>query len=274
MKSSVTQVRSIHDPKALHDAMLLLIKGEPIGIFNRGVCAIWGDGRNIKFYESVTQIKGEERGKKPLATTLRTKDFLAFIDKKSVPRFLRHMLNAQDLAARIGSLCFLRIPIGEKFAKSLPHYVLSKSKGVYEMQNWDAYGHNPTGKFIDLLINNKITLPAVTSMNYSGDPEIVDQAKGIKFSKEKGIKMFLTDEKDPGIVKGSYTIISIEKNGLRLVRDGNVPGHVFTHLLESNIDVRGSIPSKFPQVSFPKTFFRGLRPSDARNKIISYVYNI
>lgn len=267
------QVKSLHDPEARLEAARIVKSGEPVGIYNRGVCAIWGDGNNYKFYKKVTTIKGEKRAKRPLATTLRTSDFIRLIDDAKIPPSLHSvLLDAGSLAERIGSLCFLRMPIKKEFALKFPDYIVSQNtKGQFEMQNWDAAGHSQTHSFIELLLEMGVTLPAVTSMNYTGSPEIVDQDEGIEFAKKAGIKLFLIDEKDPGVAKGSFTILGVGKNGLTVIRDGHVPGHVFPYLLEVKVDTKTAIPAKFPQIAFPDDFFIGDNPIELRKKVINYI---
>ena len=266
-------VKSLHDPLARREAVELVKKGEPVGIYNRGVCAIWGDGNSSKFYEKVTQIKGEGRAKKPLATTLKTRDFVSLIDSDEVPEILHSvLLNAGRLAGRVGSLCFLRMPIKREIAEKFPDYIVSKNEdGKYEMQNWDAAGHTQTNAFVKLLLKNGISLPAVTSMNISGSPEIVDQKEGIDFARKTGIKLFLIDEKDPGLAKGSFTILGIGKSGLKIIRDGHVPGHIFPYLLQMEVDVNDAIPAKYPQIEFPQGFFEEGTPTRLRRKVIDYI---
>lgn len=266
-------IKSIHDPVAREEAVQLVAEGVPVGIYNRGVCAIWGDGNNPLFYEQVTNIKGENRQKKPLATTLRTSDFIQLIDDSEIPEFLHSIiLDPVSLVERTGSLCFLRVPIKKEVALSFPEYVISENdQGQYEMQNWDANGHPPTHAFIDLLLEKGISLPAVTSMNYSGSPEIVDQQEGVEFAKKAGIKLFLNDEKDTGKAKGSFAIVGIGKSGISLVRDGHLPSYIFPYLFEVDIDTGAAIGAKYPQIEFPQDFFDGHTPQDVRRKIIDFL---
>ena len=271
--SKTTRVLSLNDSSARLEAVRIIKNGEAVGVFNRGVCAIWGNGRDKHFYEEVIRIKGEKRGEKPLATTIRTRDFLELIDKKKIPRFLHGiLLNPENLALRIGSLCFIRAPIKAGAAKKLPSYLSSKiDESTYVMQNWDAYGHDSLDNFMDLLQKEGVDFPSVTSMNFSGETEIVDQEEGIEFSQKSGIKIFLTDKLDTGKVKGSFTIISLSEDGLKLIRDGNIPGHVFPYLFEADINTKDSIPAKFPQIEFPVDFFIGVSAENARKKILSFI---
>lgn len=268
-------IKSIHDPIARSEAVELVVHGEPVGIYNRGVCAIWGDGNNNEFYEKVVKIKGENRQKKPLATTLRTSDFIQLIDQAEIPDFLHSIFqDPVSLVERTGSLCFLRVPVKKELASQFPPYIVSKNaEGLYEMQNWDANGHAPTHAFIDELLQNGINLPAVTSMNLSGDPEIVDQSEGIEFAKKTGIRIFLTDEKDTGMAKGSFAIVGVGKSGISLVRDGHLPSYVFPYLFEVSVDTQIAIQPKYPQIEFPKDYFNGDTPSQMRKKIIEFISN-
>lgn len=271
--SNMFSIKSIHDPQAREEAADLVVQGKPVGIFNRGVCAIWGDGNNPKFYEQVTHIKGEGRQKKPLATTLLTKDFIPLIDESEIPPVLHSIfLNPDALVERTGSLCFLRVPIKKEIASKFPPYVVSKNEeGGYEMQNWDANGHAPTHAFIEALLKRGITLPAVTSMNYSGTPEIVDQDEGVEFAKKSGIQLFLIDDKDLGRAKGSFAIVGVGRNGINLVRDGHLPAYIFPYLFEVSIDTAMAGQAKFPQIEFPQDYFSGESPQNVRKKIIDYL---
>lgn len=273
LPQNTLSIKSIHDSKARQEAVQLVLEGNPVGIYNRGVCAIWGDGYNPKFYNTVTEIKGEGRKKKPLATTLRTDDFIKLIDEKEIPSVLHSIfLNAENLVERTGSLCFLRIPVKREVVDKFPDYVISKNDtGGYEMQNWDANGHPPTHAFIESLLKRGISLPAVTSMNYSGEPEIVDQKEGIQFAKKAGLSLFLTDDKDQGKAKGSFAIVGVGRSGIRLVRDGHLPSYVFPYLFDVDIDTANAIEAKFPQVEFPDGYFSGKSPSMVRKMIIEYL---
>jgi hypothetical protein len=190
-----------------------------------------------------------------------------------IPEFLRSIFSDPEaLVERTGSLCFIRVPIKKSIVPQFPSYVVSKTEdGLYEMQNWDANGHPPTHEFIDLLLRKGVNLPAVTSMNHSGEPEIADQTEGIEFAKKAGIKLFLTDEKDKGRAKGSFAIIGVGKNGISLVRDGHLPSYIFPYLFEVDIDTVGAISAKYPQIKFPQDFFSGDTPQNVRKKIINYL---
>src|SRR5437660_3809379 len=94
-----TEVSSVWEPQAQEHAASLVLKGEAIGTYNRGVCAIWGDGGNPSFPARVAQIKGEKRGERPLAASLRTSTFVDMIDPNKISPDLHDLfLKADELA--------------------------------------------------------------------------------------------------------------------------------------------------------------------------------
>lgn len=268
------EVKSIWDAKARRKAAVLVKKGFPIGVYNRGVCAIWGDGRNKEFIKKVAEIKGEERNSRPLAATLSTQEIVSLMDTSKIPETLLPIFSkAEELTARLGSLCFIRFPIKESAIKGLPSSIISYSAdGTAILQNWDPDGHNVVHLLVQEMRKHLVLFPAVTSMNISGQPEIIDQDDGIKFSREHKIPLFLYDLRDKGAVKGSYTIFSLDSKGVKLVRDGNIPAHLFAHLLEMDFDRSEAKAAKHPQLDFPASLTQGLNPSEARIAILSYVH--
>lgn len=267
-------VDSIRESKARTKAAELVKNGYPVGIFNRGVCAIWGNGESKKFCDSVAQIKGELRKKKALAATFPTELLVQLIDSTMIPSKLHHIfLDANELSERIGSLCFVRVPVTYESAQKLPWSMVSKMKnGCYVIQNWDPAGHKPTELFIQELHSIGVKYPAVTSMNISGKPEIVDQDAGIQFARNANIPIFLKDELDTGRALGSYTIFNINRNGIELVRNGNIPWTLFHSLFGVNKirNMRSKSPIH-PQLDLSGEALSNLSPKEARIAIISSI---
>jgi hypothetical protein len=266
-----TVVDSVWDPFAREKAAELIAQGKPVGIFNRGVCAIWGDAQNEDFIESVALIKGEERRGRPLGASLPSDKMVSYINFDLISQDLRSLfLDATELSQRLGSLCFIRIPITEEAAGKLPSSLVSRDNGIPILQNWDPYGHFPTADLIRRVMSKGVDFPGCTSMNPSGVPEFVDQKEGEKFSAEKDIPMFLEDPSDPGITKGSYSIISVGNDGAKLIRDGNVPGNVINKVLGS-LDMTNASLAKHPQPNIPEGILAHENPRLVRAAIIFYL---
>lgn len=266
-----TEVGSLRNPIDRKKAAVLISQGKPIGAFNRGVCAIWGDGSSPAFTESVSEIKGEKRGHRPLAASLTTKEFVSLLDPNKIPPELHStFFDADELAARTGSLCFFRGPITEAAAIKIPNSMVSRVDGVPVIQNWDSRGHRPTSALLRTVRNLGVRFPAVTSMNMSGEPEITDQGEGVKFAEEANIPFFLLDPDDQKKAVGSYTIIDVAAEGLRLIREGNIPSELLVELLGTSIDRSNSTTARSIQpLMFPADRIRGVNPRLARVAILS-----
>lgn len=215
------------------------------------------------------QIKGEKRTGRPIALTLSFEEFVPMIDMSRIPKDLKQKLDPETLKHSLGSLCFLRVPLDPKHHHNVPEHAKSyREDGVCLVQNWDSYGHTPTELFLEETRKLGVTHPGVTSMNISGQPEIVDQKEGERFCQQYGIPLFLKDPDAHPDHVGSYTILSIDRYGIRLERDGNIPGRFFEKLLQSPIDVSQAKAAKYPHIDFPENLFEQLAPHQVRNLIL------
>ena len=269
-----TEIASVYDTAAREKAAQILTEGGVIGSYNRGVCAIWANGADAHAVERIAHIKGELRGERPLAGSLRTKDFVALLDPSKIPPHLHDiLLNADKLAASTSSLCFIRGPITPEATKQVPASMISRlADGTPILQNWDPEGHEPTLLLLEEMYKKGIRYPAVTSMNPSGIPEYVTEEDGISFSEQSHIPMFLTDPKDPRKVQGSYTILGIHSSGIEVVRDGNIPAKLIERLLDVPLDYSNTKAPKHPQAQFPDALIhQGQDPAQSRVAILTFV---
>jgi len=274
LRTNMVDVGELRDSAARGRATELAVQGKPVGLYNVAVSAILGDGKNRAFVDAVATIKGEKRGQRPLAACLPTERFVEILDPEKISESLHaKFLDARDLAARTGSLCFFRAPITEVAAETLPPSMVSRLDGVPVIQNWDATGHQPTNLLLAQMRNAGIEYPAITSMNVSGQPEIVDQHEAIQFSQEHGLPIFLTDEKTNPHVVGSYTILELNQSGLKLLRAGNIPVDMLRIVLDTPINTDGStqaksaIPLSIPDEEMDE--LKTLDPKTARIAILS-----
>jgi hypothetical protein len=275
LPSRHTEVRSVWDQDARHEAALLAKQGEAFSSYNRGVCAVWVDGGNPHAPQTIADIKGERRLNQPLAACLRTDTFVSMLDATKIsPDLHDTFLRAGELAARTSSLCFIRAPITEVAVQILPPAMVSRQNdGTPILQNWDPEGHEPTLRLLEEMYDAGIQFPAVTSLNPSGTPEIVSQTEGYRFSNKAGIPLFLEDPHDPGIVKGSFTIVHVDQEGLKLVRDGNIPAHMLEKLLDKPIqETANTRRTVHKQPDFPETIFEHVsHPAEGRQAILTFI---
>src|SRR4051794_16253889 len=248
--STVTtpRVGSINDPESCREAARLINEGYPVGAFVRTTSTIWTDAGNRRGVDSILSIKGPRRVGKPLSLTLNADTLVQMIDFSKVRADLWPVLrDPAELSARLALLCLLRLPLTESAAQSLPEVVVSETPdGTRWMQN--CVTGNSRGDFplVQAMLDLGISLPSVTSMNVSGEPEIVDQHEALAFCATHGIPLFLADPGAKPAAIGSYPIISVGPDGVKLLRRGHFPAYLFQYLLQTQVDTSQAAPAKYP----------------------------
>ncbi len=260
-----TELVEFGDGEGIRRAARLVAGGQVIGIYIDGVDTMWIDGRQRQAAARIEAIKGEGRVGKPLSAILEADALAPLIDLDRIPRSLREIFaNAEELAARMGALVPLRLPVRAEAARELPPYMVSQSAdSLYWLQDFIPSGHPTTSQLVQELARTGVTLPAATSMNVSGAPEIADQDMALAFSRQHGIPVLLHDPHPNPHVQGSFPILGVGPEGVVLLREGHFPKRLFSYLLENeDIDVAAAKPAKYPispqiQERFAETELRG-----------------
>lgn len=273
-RTALTAVGSIRDERGCRWAADLVSDGQPVGGFVRAVCAIFVDAGNPDAIEAIYRIKGEGRVGRPLSSVLPTAEFVRLIDPDEVPEELRDVvLDAAELEARFGSLGFIRVPIRREAVKALPPSVLSRAPdGKYRLQNYIPSSDDSVQMLVKEMAARGVKVPAATSMNLSGQPEIVEQYEGIAFCKAQAIPLFLADYKDGGRVRGSFPIVSIDRTGVKLLREGQFPGHLVRNLFGREVDMTNTARAKYPVVQTHCEKCAGrVSPRELHDEIVEYL---
>lgn len=241
--------RSVREQVHREEAACRLCDGQVVGQFVRATCILWIDAENPQAAERIYQIKGAKRTGRPFSIMLETNSFIAILDEEAIyPALHRFFLDPDELEDRLGALCMVRAPILKQIAKRLPEYAYSVSAdGTCWLQSWVPCGYIPGRQVLEEMWSIGMRLPAVTSMNVSGQPEIVEQDEAVAFCERYSIPAFLRDPLDTGAVRGSFPIISIDRQGAHVVRAGHFQPSLFKYLLDgTEVDLSGMSPSKFP----------------------------
>lgn len=266
---------SIRDATACNKAARLLAQGQPVATYIRGVCGLWADGESEPGLDAIYQIKGERRGGRPVGTTLPAAEFIEKLNPDDISSSLHGlMLNMDELARRLGSLCFIRAPIKDEVGESLPERLVSRSDdGTYWIQNWLPEGCRSARHWMESIGEQGISLPVATSMNVSGEPEIVDQEEGRKFARARGVPMFLADPDDPGRARGSFPILQVDSAGIKLLREGHFTAKLFQLLLSGwHIDLSHYQTAKYPVAELPQASAElGKEPSQLRRTLLEFL---
>jgi len=253
-------LQSIRDVRACTHAAEQVWNGEVVGSYIRGVCGLWIDGASDNAIDLIDEIKGEKRAGRPFGTTLEGPEFSSMIDPDQIAAPTRSLfLDADQLQAQLGSLCFIRVPIRKQVGMELPPRLVSQTEDeTYWLQNWIPAGCRSSELWIEAVKSRGIEYPSATSMNVSGTPELVEQEMGVEFCASHGIAYFLGDPERRQEVKGSFPILQVDKAGIRLIREGHFPGLLFRHLLPAwDVVLSGYQPAKYPLVQVPADWLSG-----------------
>jgi tRNA A37 threonylcarbamoyladenosine synthetase subunit TsaC/SUA5/YrdC len=244
-----TEVGRMGDVADTQRAARWAAQGYVIGTYLDGVDAIWVDAHHPDAAVKIQAIKGEKRQGKPLSTALEAADLVPLLDAERIPPALHGIfLDPAELDGRLGALSALRVPVQPAAARRLPDFMTSRSdEGVFWLQNWLPAGHEAGVLLVHELKKVGVDLPAVTSMNVSGRPEIADQEEALAFSQEHGVRMLLNDPHPKSGIRGSYPILAIGPDGVVLFREGHFPGELFRDLLDyDEIDFSQVKPARYP----------------------------
>jgi hypothetical protein len=134
----------------------------------------------------------------------------------------------------------------------------------------DPFGHPPLKHLTQLCHRLGLRFLAGTSLNLSGQPEIVEQPEAIDFCRRAGgISLFLTAATSPEVrARGSLSIISATASGLKLVRQGYLPLPVLEKLVGHPLDTTTSRPASYPQLLLEQELTNNLTPVELRQVIL------
>ncbi len=242
-------IGSIRNGEDRHEAVRLVKDGLPVGVFVRGVAVVAVDGAHPSATDAIYRMKGERRANKPIAALLPTATLVSLVDSEKIPAELRSIfLDPRELESRLGTLSSVRVPIRRQAAASLPPSLAPQSEdGIYWLQSWVPDQTSPGSLLVREFQEQGVILPGVTSMNTSGDPEIVDQAEAIAFCAARGVRFFLGDPQAQSRVRGSFPILQVDPDGIHVVRQGHFSSELFQRLLDgAALDESHAIAAKYP----------------------------
>lgn len=243
---AIGSIRSAADRRM---AVQLVKDGFPVGLYVRGVAVIVVNGARPGAADTINLVKGERRTGKPLATILPTETFVQMIDPKMIPSELRKIfLDPDELEARLGTLGSIRFPLRPSVAPTPPPTLAPRSEdGTHWLQSWVPDQTSAGGLLVKEFQQQGVAFPGVSSMNTSGNPEIVDQDEARSFGVAHQLAYFLGDPQIAHSVRGSFPILQIGPRGVGVIRQGHFSAALFQRLLDGvRVDESQAIPAKYP----------------------------
>jgi hypothetical protein len=237
----------------------MVANGEVVGASFGTVYGIIGDGHSPDLGTRVAAIKGQQRLGRPLSVCLPESRFSQLLDPSHIHPAVRGMaLNGHALSRTLSSLAFVRAPIRTSVAQDLPAHLVSINDGVPYLQSLDPGGLPGAHNLMRLLWRQGIHFPAISSMNASGEPEIVDYSKALAFSSEHGLAALLRPKSQIQQAQGSFSILEIGPHGLRAARHGIISISVLQRLVEPPIDDTLTQVADYPALDIPAQRLEGL----------------
>ncbi len=236
---SAVEVESVWNEASQRRAANLIAQGETVGLFMGSVCTFWGKGDDLNFFNEVVRVKGEKRKTKQLSIITNSYEIVKLIDPTKIPAALQPIfLNPAEMAIRFGALCFLQLPVRQELAHTIaPHHLSYAEDGTPIMMGLDPYGNSALELLSHVTRQLGVKFLTGSSLNASGQPEIVEQVEGIEYChKVGGVPLFLIDPLNTGKAKGSLPIIRIDQDGPKLIRDGFIPTPALEKLIGMPID--------------------------------------
>lgn len=212
-----------------------IAEGKVVAVDNDSVWALWGDAGNPHFVQQVRTMKNRNPESR-FGMTLPFEAVAGYVDLDRVhPGLHQYFHNPVLLTDLVGSLAFVRFPVSRReIARStLNDAVISYDRfDEPVIQNYD-----PTGKAnVQLLIAEALgqgaILPAASSMNCSGEAEIMTTEKAHTFIKKHSIKDAIADSRASRVGSGSFAILDVNHTGIQLVREGNVSAGLMGRILQ------------------------------------------
>jgi hypothetical protein len=237
----------------------MVAKGEVVGASFGTVYGIIGDGHSPDLGAKVAAIKGQQRLGRPLSVCLPESRFSQLLDPGQIHPAVRGVaLDGHALSRTLSSLAFVRAPIRTSIAQDLPAHLVSVNDGVPYLQSLDPGGLPGARNLMRLLWRQGVQYPAISSMNTSGEPEIVDYSGALAFSGEQGLAALLRPNSQIQQAQGSFSILEIGPHGLRAARHGVIPIPVLQRLVEPPIDDTLTQVADYPALDIPARRLDGL----------------
>ena len=254
------EVLSFKSRRDRERAAAQVTNGAVIGASFATVYGLIGDGHSAVLGEQVAQIKGQTRMGKPLSVCLPARRFSQLLDPAQIHPEVRGLaLDGHALSRTLSSLAFVRAPIRASVAQDLPEDLVSYVEGTPHLQSLDPGGLPGVRSLMSHLWRRGISYPAITSMNRSGEPEIVTHAEAVEFATTHHLgALFAPPRRSVQRARGSFTILEIGPFGLRAARHGVLPVEVLQRLVVPRIDDALTQEADFPPLAIPSSTFDGL----------------
>lgn len=241
-----------NNPEDVEFVADILRDKEAVVVDNDSVFAIVGDALTENdcdpFAQAVAYIKESSNLEKVFGSMLSTEEIVQLANPDLMSQETWEALkSSQDT---LSGLAFVRFPISREAVACLPSSVVSHdaSTGIFWMQNYDPEFKTTMKNLIDTARMQGLALPIITSLNRSGEKEIIDPFHANDHIRGMGLPV-LHDSEASRLARGSYTIFEFGPAGIILRREGNINTEIFKSILAENSIV---VPADVRRSAYPE----------------------
>ena len=263
------EICSYDDAEAIAEAVDVIRAGGVVGTHFGTVFGLLVDGSHAGVADEIMAIKGAARGHKPLAVATRPGRFVELIDVASLPPEVRRLTDQPWFVDRLAGMVAVRAPAAPGIA--IPEHLVSEVDGRRWVQVFDPLRMPGASDLISAMWAAGVDWVAGTSMNESGQVEIVDLEEAVDFAERHELALLF----QPAAMheaSGSLPILQLDPDGLRLDRQGIIAHHDLETAIGESIDATQAIPAHFPPMAVPPALLDGLDPADATAELLRLLY--
>lgn len=212
-----------------------IASGEVVAIDNDSVWALWGNAADSRYVDTVRRIKGRDPNSR-FGLTLPFQAVTQYANLDLIHPKLRALFEKPDtLTGLLGSLAFVRFPVRPDLIAGslLESTVLSQdTQGRPLLQNYDPAGKKNVQMMVEEAMSLGVQLPAASSMNVSGNAEIMEMADAAEFVRDHALNNAYHDSNASRLGTGSYLILEATASGFCMLREGNISNDIVRRLLD------------------------------------------
>jgi tRNA A37 threonylcarbamoyladenosine synthetase subunit TsaC/SUA5/YrdC len=264
------EICSYDDTQAIAEGIDAIRAGRVVGTHFGTVFGLLVDGSHAGVADEIMAIKGAARGHKPLAVATQPGRFVELVDVAALPSDVRRLAEQPWFADRLAAMVAVRAPAAPEVA--IPEHLVSEVDGRRWVQVFDPLRMPGASDLIAAMWAAGLEWVAGTSMNESGQPEIVDLEEAVDFGERHGLPL-LFQPMAMHVASGSLPIIELHPDeGLRLDRQGIIAHPDLETAIGESIDASQAIPAHFPPMAVPPGLLDGLDPADATAELLRLLY--
>jgi tRNA A37 threonylcarbamoyladenosine synthetase subunit TsaC/SUA5/YrdC len=264
------EICSYDDTEAIAEGIDAIRAGRVVGTHFGTVFGLLVDGSHAGVADEIMAIKGAARGHKPLAVATQPGRFVELVDVAALPSDVRRLAEQPWFADRLAAMVAVRAPAAPEVA--IPEHLVSEVDGRRWVQVFDPLRMPGASDLIAAMWAAGLEWVAGTSMNESGQPEIVDLEEAVDFGERHGLPL-LFQPMAMHEASGSLPIIELHPDeGLRLDRQGIIAHPDLETAIGESIDASQAIPAHFPPMAVPPGLLDGLDPADATAELLRLLY--